>query len=247
MKRSIIQNKYIFSLTTIILLLFGWILLSSLSKNSYAFPSLSLIAKSFIRLLNEYGIIVIRTIGKIIISVGIGVIISILIFALYVYKKDLLGFLTPILNFLHVVPIIGISLYLFLIFDDLRIPPYVVTISVIVPLIVEALITAYDNIDKAIEDALKLEQVPFFIKFFKVYLPMILPYFLMALIQSFSLGIKAMVMGEYLCYTNNSLGALLYNSKLEDNGLLIAILILLFLLSVLCEVIIRIFQKKISK
>ena len=115
------------------------------------------------------------------------------------------------------------------------------------PIIVEALVTAFDNIDKAIDDALKMEQVSFIIKFFKVYIPMILPYFLMALLQSFSLGIKAMIMGEYICYVNGSLGALLYNSKLEDNGLLIAILILLFLLSVLCEIVIKFFQKRIDE
>lgn len=247
MKRSIIQSKYLFSLSTILIVLFAWILLSTFSNNPYAFPSLSVIGNSFIRLLNNYGLVILKTIGKIVLSLAIGVVISLLIFALYVYKKDLLGFFTPILNFLHVVPLIGISLYLFLIFDDLSVPPYVLTIMVIVPIIVEALVTAFDNIDKAIDDALKMEQVSFIIKFFKVYIPMILPYFLMALLQSFSLGIKAMIMGEYICYVNGSLGALLYNSKLEDNGLLIAILILLFLLSVLCEIVIKFFQKRIDE
>jgi len=246
MKRSIIQSKYIFSLTTIIVLIFVWILLSNNANNSYAFPSLSVIGKSLVRLLVDYRLVVLKTIVKILISVSVGVVISLVIVTIYIFKKDLIGFFTPILEFLHVVPIIGISLYLFLIFDNLSIPPYVITIMVVIPIIVNALITAYDNIDKAIEDALKLEQISFQHKLFKVYIPLILPYFLMSLLQSFSLGVKAMVMGEYICYVNGSLGALMYNSKLEDNGLLIAILLVLFIISIISEVIIKFFENKIQ-
>ena len=50
-----------------------------------------------------------------------------------IYMEDLIGFFEPILEFLHVVPIIGISLYLFLIFDKLSTPPYVITVMVVVP------------------------------------------------------------------------------------------------------------------
>ena len=246
MKRSIIQSKYIFSLTTIIIFVFIWIFLSSNANNSYAFPSLKVIFESFKRLIVEYHFVVLKTILKIVISVSIGVVISLGIVVIYILKKDLIGFFTPILEFLHVVPIIGISLYLFLIFDNLSMPPYVITIMVVVPIIVNALTTAYDNIDKTIEDALKLEQIKFHHKLFKVYIPLIMPYFLMSLLQSFSLGVKAMIMGEYICYVNGSLGALMYNSKLEDNGLLIAILLILFLLSIICEVIIKIVQSKIK-
>ena len=179
MKRSIIQSKYIFSLTTIIIFVFIWIFLSSNANNSYAFPSLKVIFESFKRLIVEYHFVVLKTILKIVISVSIGVVISLGIVVIYILKKDLIGFFTPILEFLHVVPIIGISLYLFLIFDNLSMPPYVITIMVVIPIIVNALTTAYDNIDKTIEDALKLEQIKFHHKLFKVYIPLIMPYFLM--------------------------------------------------------------------
>lgn len=244
-KNSFIKSRYIFSLTTIIIFVFVWVLLSNNANNSYAFPSLSVIGDSFKKLLVEYNIVVLKTILKIVISVFVGVIISLGIVALYILKKDLIGFFEPILEFLHVVPIIGISLYLFLIFDDLSTPPYVITVMVVVPIIVKALVTAIDNIDKTVLDALKLEQVTFSQKLFNVYIPLIMPYFLMALLQSFSLGVKAMIMGEYICYVNGSLGALMYNSKLEDNGLLIAILLVLFLISILCEVVVKAIQRKL--
>ena len=64
MKRSIIQSKYIFSLTTIIIFVFIWIFLSSNANNSYAFPSLKVIFESFKRLIVEYHFVVLKTILK---------------------------------------------------------------------------------------------------------------------------------------------------------------------------------------
>ena len=169
------------------------------------------------------------------------------IFIIYVLKKDLIGFFTPILSFIHVVPTIGISLYLYF-FLDKSIIPFILVIMVTVPIMVEGLITAYDNIDKGITDVLKLEQISFFKKLFKIYLPIMTPYILMILLQSFSLGLKAMVMGEYLCMSPKSLGYLIYeaqNALITEN--MIAILVILFIISIVCEIIIKILQARINK
>ena len=183
---------------------------------------------------------------KIILSLTISSLISILIMLLYIWKKNTLGFFTPILSFIHVVPTMGISLYLYL-FLDKEIIPFALSIMVMVPIIVEGLITSYDNIDKGIIDVLKLEQISFIKKLIKVYLPIMLPYILMTILQSFSLGIKAMVMGEYLSLTDNSIGFLIYNSQtLADSDIIIVILLLLFTISIICEIVVKILQTKIK-
>lgn len=197
-------------------------------------------------LVDNFNIIVL-TILKIVIGVIIASLISVIIFIIYVLKKDLIGFFTPILSFIHVVPTIGISLYLYF-FLDKSIIPFILVIMVTVPIMVEGLITAYDNIDKGITDVLKLEQISFFKKLFKIYLPIMTPYILMILLQSFSLGLKAMVMGEYLCMSPKSLGYLIYeaqNALITEN--MIAILVILFIISIVCEIIIKILQARINK
>lgn len=197
-------------------------------------------------LVDNFNIIVL-TILKIVIGVIIASLISVIIFIIYVLKKDLIGFFTPILSFIHVVPTIGISLYLYF-FLDKNIIPFILVIMVTVPIMVEGLITAYDNIDKGITDVLKLEQISFFKKLFKIYLPIMTPYILMILLQSFSLGLKAMVMGEYLCMSPKSLGYLIYeaqNALITEN--MIAILVILFIISIVCEIIIKILQARINK
>ncbi len=247
MKTSIIKSKYIFSITTIIVIIGLWFFLSWIVKNTYIFPSLKMLLDGAKNILVDNFNIIVLTILKIVIGVIIASLISVIIFIIYVLKKDLIGFFTPILSFIHVVPTIGISLYLYF-FLDKSIIPFILVIMVTVPIMVEGLITAYDNIDKGITDVLKLEQISFFKKLFKIYLPIMTPYILMILLQSFSLGLKAMVMGEYLCMSPKSLGYLIYeaqNALITEN--MIAILVILFIISIVCEIIIKILQARINK
>lgn len=247
MKASIIKSKYIFSITTIIVIIGLWFFLSWIVKNTYIFPSFKMLLDGAKNILVDNFNIIVLTILKIVIGVIIASLISVIIFIIYVLKKDLIGFFTPILSFIHVVPTIGISLYLYF-FLDKSIIPFILVIMVTVPIMVEGLITAYDNIDKGITDVLKLEQISFFKKLFKIYLPIMTPYILMILLQSFSLGLKAMVMGEYLCMSPKSLGYLIYeaqNALITEN--MIAILVILFIISIVCEIIIKILQARINK
>lgn len=247
MKSSIIKSKYIFSATTIIFIIALWFILSAIVKNTYVFPTFNMLLQAGKTIVIDNFKIILLTIVKILLGVVIASFISALIFVIYILKKDFIGFFTPILSFIHVVPTMAISVYLYL-FVDISLIPFLLVIMVTVPIMVEGLITAYDNIDKGIMDMLKLEQISFFKKLFKVYIPIMLPYILMIFLQSFSLGLKAMVMGEYLSITPNSLGFLIYNSQtLSYTENIIVILIILFVISIICEIVIKLLQSKINK
>ena len=234
MKNSIIKSKYIFSATTVILVILAWIILSNITKNTFVFPTFKMMLEGAKIIFVDEPFVLPYTIVSIVLAIVISFIISALIVVIYILKKDLLGFFTPILSFIHVVPTMGITLYLFF----------------IVKIIVEGLITAYDNIDKGIMDVLKLEQISFFQKLFKIYIPLMMPYILMTLMQSASLGIKALIMGEYIAgYKPGSqitIGNIL--SAYQDNtGVVVFILLLLFVMSLICEIIIKILKHKINK
>lgn len=247
MKSSIIKSKYIFSATTIIFIIALWFILSAIVKNTYVFPTFNMLLQAGKTIVIDNFNIILLTIVKILLGVVIASFISALIFVIYILKKDFIGFFTPILSFIHVVPTMAISVYLYL-FVDISLIPFLLVIMVTVPIMVEGLITAYDNIDKGIMDMLKLEQISFFKKLFKVYIPIMLPYILMIFLQSFSLGLKAMVMGEYLSITPNSLGFLIYYSHtLSSTENIIVILIILFVISIICEIVIKLLQSKINK
>ena len=191
--------------------------------------------------------ILVFTLIKIILGMIIASLIASVIFIIYILKKDLIGIFTPILSFIHVVPVMGISLYLFFFLSD-DIIPFVLVVMITVPVMVQGLTTAYDNIDKGIMDVLKLEQISFFKKVFKVYIPIMLPYILMIILQSFSLGLKALVMGEYICVSEKSIGGLIIDAQsLMNSEHIIAILIILFIISIGCEIIIKFIQSRINK
>lgn len=246
MKASIIKSKYLYSAITIVFVILAWIILSSIIDNTYVFPTFKMLLDGVKLIMIDNFQVILLFLLRIVLVLVISIIISSLIVLLYIWKKNTLGFFTPILSFIHIVPTMGISLYLYL-FLDKQIIPFALSVMVTVPIMVEGLITAYDNIDKGIMDVLRLEQISFFKKIFKVYIPIMLPYILMTILQSFSLGIKAMVMGEYLSLTKNSIGFLLYQHQLwADSNVIIVILVLLFTISIICEIVVKILQTKIK-
>lgn len=247
MKNFTFKSKYLFFTSTIVLVILAWFIVSTIAKNEFIFPNIKQIFNSFIYIITHKEILMLLSIVlKVLLCVVISTLISLFIVILYMLKKETIAFFEPILTFFRVVPILGIIVYLFLVFNEI-VTPYIITIIVIIPLMVEALKTAFDNLDPNLMDALKLEKISFFKKVFRVYLPIIAPYFFMALMQSFGLGIKSMIMGEYLCYTPNSIGSTLYDVKLSDSSMLIAWLILIFIVTAMIEVGIKKFKKTVEQ
>lgn len=247
MKASIIKTKYLYSLITVVFIILIWIVLSKTIDNTYIFPTFKMLLDGAKIFLIDNIYIIILFIIKIFIVLVVSFIMALMILFIYIWKKNSLGFFAPILSFAHIVPTMGISIYLYL-FLDKEIIPFVLAVMVIVPIMVEGFITSYDNIDRGIIDVLKLEKISFLKKLFKVYLPIMLPYILMTILQSFSLGIKAMIMGEYLSLSSNSIGFLLYQYQVSmESNIIIVIILFLFFLSISCEIIVKIIQTNIKK
>ena len=148
-----------------------------------------------------------------------------------------------ILYIFKVAPLAAITLYLFLILPSNGVN-YVVTCMLLIPLFLEANINGINNINKDILDDLELNKANIFIKFFKIFIPMIFPYIIMSLFQGIGLAFKTTVMCEYLVLQENSLGFLIkiYKDSLNTSDLIGSILIIVFYV-VIFELIIKIFKK----
>lgn len=111
--------------------------------------------------------------------------------------------------------------------------PYLINLLIIIPIIVEALITGIDDIDNDVNEYLKLEPRGLFRIIFQVKLPMIKNHFMMALLQTMGLSFKVMIMAEYICQTNDSIGKklVLIKNNLEMAELLAWALIIVILVS----------------
>lgn len=248
MKNSIFHSKIFFLCSGIVTLIFAYLILSS-CFDKFMFPSFASLFKRIMTLFSQDNILVLYldTIGKLFICILLSFVFALFIAFVRIYNKESSEFLTPFLAFLKCSPLAVISVYVFFLFNK-NIGPYIITIMVILPLICEGVFTAQEEINTQIKNELSVTDVSKFKKFIKIYLPMMSPYLVMSFLMSFGLGLKVMVMGEYIMYTPSSLGEFIYNAKSSvEIDTLLSVLILCIVFTIVFEVIAKIAYKFMKK
>ncbi|MCF0114046.1 MAG: ABC transporter permease subunit [Erysipelotrichaceae bacterium] len=251
MKTSTTKNnilKYGLAVSSVILLFVIWSIIALVKKDTDFFPGFDLIFQeigfifSNLETLRHFSLSFLRIILVVISSLGISIIISLL----YVWCRQSIYFFKPLLVLMKATPLAIISLYILISLGDEK-APYLITLLVTLPVTIEGFIAAIDNINPNIKLELKVTTANFGVKFFRVYLPMILPYIGMTLLQTFGLGIKVMVMAEYLCATKTGIGRYIQNAKNNfEYDKLLATLIIIVLIVSMIEFIIKYVTKKLS-
>ena len=236
---KISTNKIIYTLISIFVILLAWEILVLVKNEPSIFPHITDIFISTINKFNKDNLIIIlNTLFRTIISVLIVMFISFIISFLYIVNKNTLSFFTPFISIMRSTPLAVLSIFIFLLLD--KIAPYIITILVILPVAIEGITTSISNIDKNLLDDAKLNSPSLFKTIIYVYIPLIKNYLIMVFVQIFGLGIKVMVMGEFICYTKNSIGkelsVLKYINELPD---LISWGIIIVLLVAIIELIIK--------
>ena len=103
----------------------------------------------------------------------------------------------------------------------------------LIPIIYEAFLNGILNLDKDLMAVWKLESNMNEKVLINIIFPLAKPFITTAFIQSVGLGIKVLIMAEFICNTNNSIGKALVNSAnyLEyDNVFAWTILAILFVI-----------------
>ena len=116
---------------------------------------------------------------------------------------------------------------------------------VTMPITTQSILTSIDSIDPSIQDDIKMNNVHQLKAWFIVYMPLIKKHLLMSFFQTFGLGLKVMIMGEYICYTKNSIGQELSQIKSSfEIGNLLAWGILIVLIVTISEKLINYIVKE---
>jgi len=143
---------------------------------------------------------------------------------------------------LRTVPVISIVVILLIVFG-FSLTPYLITFLMIFPLIFQSISDGIENLDKELVDVFKLEDNDPIDAIRYCYLPLIGPQIKTAMLQAAGLGIKVLVMAEYLAQTKNSVGNALYLAKVNLNyDEVFAWTLFLILLAVVLEHFIRRFS-----
>ena len=124
--------------------------------------------------------------------------------------------------------------------------PYYILGVVVLPVVYEAILIGLENIDSDVLDDVKLISKFNPIVLFKVHLPLIFPAILTALIQSVGLGLKVLVMAEYISQPKYSIGdeIVYYKDVILEMEYVFAWSIILILFVLLVEILILYVSKK---
>jgi len=142
---------------------------------------------------------------------------------------------------MRVLPVASIILIVLIMFgqrgfSDLTFSPILVSLLLIVPIVFEEVYRSIVNIDKDLIDVARLDARNKSSLVFNAYLPLIFKNIETSIYQSIGLGIKVMVMAEYISQTQTSIGKALYDAKTFLNyDQVFAWTIILIILCVLIE------------
>lgn len=245
-------KKYLFGCSSIILIFVIWQLVAVYQNNDYVFPKVLEIFKNIGYIFSNHSSIKVLgiTLLNVVIVILSAFLIALLISFIYIIIPHSIYFFKPIINILKAAPFAIISIYILYAFFEYRdIAPSIVAFLVIFPLMIEGIIGAIDNIDKSIIDDLKMLNINPFRKFIAVYVPLCVPYIVTTFLQSFGLGLKVMIMSEYMNQVDGTIGGVLVNLKgnLEGYGPLLAWLIIIIVIVAVGDLLVKLISKHSKK
>ena len=252
MKASSSISSRIISLISVVLIFVLIFLISKVKNDPQIYPNLDVIANRLWDNITTIATIKVflLTILRVFLVLIASLITSFIISLLYYYNKLTMDFLKPFIAIMKASPIAAIAIYIFLIVRGevgKPLQPYIVTYLVTLPIILEGFIGAIDNMPNSIINELKITEGPKLYKYLRIYLPLITPNIVITLLQTIGLGFKVMIMAEYLCYTKNSVGVLIYNAfSMLEMAQLIAIIIEIVIIVLLGEFIIKNLKRHIT-
>lgn len=241
-------KKYSLGIISILSIFLLWQIVVVIKDDSFIFPSIFEILKSsFNIIISKTDLLILsNTLFKLIIVIVISLLLAGVVAFIYIIFPSSIYFFRPIINILKAAPFAVISIYIFYAFYETKeIAPGIVTFLVVLPLSFEGLIGAIDNIDKNLSDDLKMLEINTFKKFIYVYIPICVPFIVTTLLQSFGLGLKVMIMSEFMSQVDGTVGGALFNIKYNyDYAYLLGWLVIIITIVSIIDMLIRIISKR---
>lgn len=232
--------------SAVFLLFLVWFLASLFVGNELLLPGPVSVLRAFGSLFTEKTALlaIAGTLLRLLSALALALATGLLLGVLAGLKPGIARFLRPAITVLRTVPVISIVVIV-LILAGFEKTPYVITFLMIFPLFFQAISDGIGNLDQELVDVYRLEDNRFFSGLWNCYLPLIGDQIKTALLQSAGLGIKVLVMAEFLAQTANSIGNRLYLEKVNLNyDMVFAWTLFLILLAVGLELLIRAYANK---
>ena len=228
------NNNYI--ILGLIFILILWLSSSLWIDNSLVLPTISEVFHSLKNILSKglTYLIILNTFLKLLLIIAISLIIAMLLAILSFVFEKFENFIKPIMVIMKTIPVIAIIILLLIVFGNSK-SPYIMTILVTLPIMYEGILISLKNINPEIIDDVKTIEGMNFSIVKSIYIPLIFFHVMASITQSFGLGLKVMIMGEFIAQPNNTIGYILQfeRSNLNTSAILAWTIILIIIVLVM--------------
>ena len=234
------------SVLSIVLL---WYLIYIIVDHPLLIPSISTVIQTFFKMLIDLVFLnaFFHTAIRLIISLVLSSVIGIMFGYFSAKNKSIELWLRPHVTILKTIPVVSVIIIMYILFD-FQVAPYLITFFMIFPIFYQATYHGIKAINQDLLDVYHLEMDHWYLEIKYVYMHNIRDYLILAFYQSFGLGFKVLVTSEFITQTKNSIGNQLYQAKVNlEYDYVFAITILLIIITVLVEVFMAKFKKKMLK
>lgn len=247
MIQSIIKSKKSYYVLGIFCIFIVWIISSAIVKNDYILPGFDLTFKALVNLITQQKTYIILgyTILRLFICITGSFCLALISAGLASLSDKIKYLFKPMIVLLKTLPI-AVVIILFLVFLKANLAVYFIVGVVVFPLMYEAIVAGVESINQSIVDELRMQTKINSYVIRKVYFPLSIPYIITAFLQSFGLGLKVLVMAEYISQPKNSIGKeiLFYKDLTMEMEYVFAWAIILVVLVLLIELLISTVKNK---
>lgn len=247
---SIIKKLNLYFTLGIISIFVFWLVCAYLTNNSYILPDPFLTFKALVKLLQQertYQILSI-SLSRLFVAIIISLMIAILTGSLSIISKKISGIIGPWISLIKTLPL-AVVIIVFFVYFKARLSVYFIVGVVVYPLIYEGFMASYKMIHQDIFNDLKLLDNFNLYIVRKVFIPLTLPSILTTLIQGIGLGLKVLVMAEYIAQPDSSIGKeiLFYKEHMVAMEYVFAWAIIIIVFVMVLELIVKLTQNKLIK
>ena len=243
---SIVKNKNTYYVLGILFVFVLWIIGEIYFNNDYILPGVGQTFESLFELLQDghtYYILG-HTLVRILLAVSICFVLGTSFAVLSNISLKFKSFLKPIMTLLKTLPLMVIIILLLFMLDDNAF--YYIVGLVIFPIIYEGVLNGLESIDKNMLEEVRMFSNINMLVIKDIYLPLTLPHILTSLLQSFGLGLKVLVMAEFISNASPSIGneIIYYKNDLGEMSYVYAWSIILVLFVLIIDLVINILKKR---
>lgn len=164
-----------------------------------------------LRLPSTY-VIILNTLIRLMFALGVSAIFGLVFGLLSAFFPTLKDSLSLIVTTLRSVPVVSVIVIVWIL-SGARYAPYVITFLMVFPLVYQAILEGVKSLASENHDVWKLDTKLNVFVIYNVHIPLITPFIKTAFYQSVGLGIKVLVMSEFITQTPNSMGKKIFDAK----------------------------------